>query len=174
MNWTFYCFLMLSFTSFINHRGGEERREWEGHEEKEEQRLAWLANAPTPPELWCSVFLQHFQGMLLDLQPPPSWGLALLLDPEPSQWPCLDPSASGQCSVYPPSLSPSTFFLSIPTSLLSLSPSLLFLPLPPRRSQQIPRQCHQRLTQCEVLPWELLLSVSLIFFRKFKVSWHCF
>lgn len=46
-------------------------------------------------------FWGNFQTMLLDLLPPPSKGLVLLLDPETSALPCLDPAATADCSLYP-------------------------------------------------------------------------
>lgn len=58
-----------------------------------------------PPLHPLSILSQHFQSMWLDLLPPPSRGLELLLGPGPFPRPSLDPAAFAHRSLYPPHLS---------------------------------------------------------------------
>lgn len=77
---------------------------------------AWVStNPPSPLEFLCSTFLQHLRSTSLDLLPSPSGGLLLLLDPEPSPWPCLDPAASPMFSLAVSPL-PLSVFLTISLS----------------------------------------------------------
>lgn len=140
-------------------------------------------NTNQPLQSSCAPsFLQHFRSMLLDLLPPPSWGLVLLLIPRPSPWPCPGPVASAQCSP----LSPSPFTLYLPPLCFSHHlPISTLSPLSPRWLQQIavytesgsardfcllkggfPHHCRQWLTRYGALLWDLFL-----FFLKKCVSW---
>lgn len=105
------------------------------------------ANSPSLPEHLCSIFSHHFRSMLRDLLSPPSWGLLLLLDPEPSGPAyCTEAGAAFRTlSVTLPGSCCSCSALMSQSSLSLLSPSPFFLPylyvsslppLPPRRSQK--------------------------------------
>lgn len=126
--------------------------------------------------------------MSLDLLPPTSWGLVLLLDLEPSPWPCLDTAASAQffsISSLSPSESPRPFFLfSLSVSLAIsvsalLSPSLLAVYTGSGSALSLcllersdPYHCLRWLTQCGIFPSDLFLIMCKVPWDNIVINWH--